>query len=76
MDTDGNLPPRQARPALDTYAICRRGRGKEIDRYPGLDMFESLAQPLCKPRDGGRLLVTLTPGDKKPAPVTHSWAGV
>ena len=54
---------------LNTYAICRRGKGKEIDRYEGY-RFESLAH-----RFGGRvmepLLVTLNPSDKKAALVTH-----
>ena len=54
---------------LNTYAICRRGKGKEIDRFEGY-RFESLAH-----RFGGRvmepLLVTLNPSDKKAALVTH-----
>ena len=54
---------------LDTYAICRRGRGKEIDRYPGY-LFESLAHRFAN-RVMEPLLVTLTPGAKKAAPVTH-----
>lgn len=54
---------------LDTYAICRRGRGKVINRYPGY-MFESLAhrfsQKIMEP-----LLVTLNPSDEPAALVTH-----
>jgi mannose-6-phosphate isomerase-like protein (cupin superfamily) len=54
---------------LDTYAICRRGRGKVISRYPGY-MFESLAhrfsQKIMEP-----LLVTLNPSDEPAALVTH-----
>ena len=54
---------------LNTYAICRRGQGKEIERFEGY-RFESLAH-----RFSGKimepLLVTLMPSDK-PAPlVTH-----
>ena len=55
---------------LDTYAICRRGKGKEIDRYAGY-RFESLAHrfvgKIMEP-----LLVTLLPSDSKAALVTHA----
>ena len=54
---------------LSTLQICRRGKGKTIDRYPGY-MFESLA-----PRFTGKvmepLLVTLMPGEPDAALVTH-----
>ena len=54
---------------LDSYEICRRGKGKSINRYEGY-RFESLAH-----RFAGKimepLLVTLLPSDKTPAPVTH-----
>ncbi|MCL2056579.1 MAG: cupin domain-containing protein [Oscillospiraceae bacterium] len=55
---------------LHTYAICRRGKGKAVSRYPGY-MFESLAHrfvgKLMEP-----LLVTLNPSDERAAPVTHN----
>ncbi|MDL2233537.1 cupin domain-containing protein [Ruminococcaceae bacterium OttesenSCG-928-L11] len=54
---------------LDTYAICRRGKGKQINRYEGYK-FESLAHRfvgnIMEP-----LLVTLNPGDAEAAMVTH-----
>ena len=54
---------------LSTIQICRRGKGKTIDRYPGY-MFESLAprftQKIMEP-----LLVTLIPGEPDAALVTH-----
>jgi mannose-6-phosphate isomerase-like protein (cupin superfamily) len=54
---------------LDTYAICRRGQGKEIDRYEGY-RFESLAHRFLG-RSMEPLLVTLLPSDHKAALVTH-----
>ena len=54
---------------LDTYAICRRGRGREIDRYKGY-RFESLAHRFAN-RVMEPLLVTLMPNEAKPALVTH-----
>ena len=54
---------------LSTLQICRRGKGKTIDRYPGY-LFQSLA-----PRFTGKvmepLLVTLIPGEPDAALVTH-----
>lgn len=54
---------------LSTLEICRRGRGKTIDRFPGY-MFESLAArftgKIMEP-----LLVTLIPGEPEAAMVTH-----
>ena len=54
---------------ISTMQICRRGKGKTIDRYPGY-MFESLAprftQKIMEP-----LLVTLMPGEPEAALVTH-----
>ena len=55
---------------ISTLQVCRRGKGKVIDRYPGY-MFESLAprftQKVMEP-----LLVTLIPGEPEAALVTHS----
>lgn len=55
---------------LNTYAICRRGKGKTISRYEGY-RFESLAH-----RFTGKvmepLLVTLLPSDKAVEPVVHA----
>ena len=54
---------------ISTLQVCRRGKGKTIDRYPGY-MFESLAprftQKIMEP-----LLVTLIPGEPEAALVTH-----
>ena len=54
---------------LSTIQICRRGKGKTIDRYPGY-MFESLAprftQKVMEP-----LLVTLIPGEPEASLVMH-----
>ena len=54
---------------ISTMQICRRGKGRTIDRYPGY-MFESLAprftQKVMEP-----LLVTLVPGEPEAALVTH-----
>ena len=54
---------------ISTMQICKRGKGKTIDRYPGY-MYEDLA-----PRFTGKvmepLLVTLTPGEPEAALVTH-----
>jgi transcriptional regulator with XRE-family HTH domain len=54
---------------LNTYAICRRGKGRTVERYEGYH-FESLAH-----RFAGRvmepLLVTLNPSDEPAALVTH-----
>ena len=54
---------------ISTLQVCRRGKGKTIDRYPGY-MFESLAprftQKIMEP-----LLVTLVPGEPEAALVTH-----
>ena len=54
---------------LNTYAICKRGKGKSINRYEGYN-FESLAHrfvgKIMEP-----LLVTLSPEDKPAALVSH-----
>jgi len=54
---------------ISTIQICRRGKGKTIDRFPGY-MFESLAprftQKVMEP-----LLVTLIPGEPEAALVVH-----
>ena len=54
---------------LSTIQICRRGKGKTIDRYPGY-MFESLA-PRFTHKVMEPLLVTLIPGKPEAALVTH-----
>ena len=54
---------------LSTLQICRRGKGKTIDRYPGY-MFESLA-PRFTNKVMEPLLVTLVPGEPEAALVTH-----
>ena len=55
---------------ISTLQICRRGKGKTIDRYPGY-MFESLA-PRFTHKIMEPLLVTLVPGEPEAPLVTHS----
>lgn len=54
---------------LDTYEICKRGKGKVIDRFPGY-MYESLAHRFAH-KIMEPLLVTLNPTDEEAALVTH-----
>lgn len=54
---------------LNTYEICKRGHGRTIDRFEGY-MYESLA-PMFSRKIMEPLLVTLSPGDKQAAMVTH-----
>lgn len=54
---------------LDTYEICRRGKGETIERYEGYK-FESLAYRFTR-KIMEPLLVTLLPSDEPAAPVTH-----
>jgi len=54
---------------ISTMQVCRRGKGKTIDRYPGY-MFESLA-PRFKGKVMEPLLVTLSPGQPDAPLVTH-----
>jgi transcriptional regulator with XRE-family HTH domain len=54
---------------LRTYEITRRGTGKTIKRYEGYH-FESLS-PLFAGKVMEPLLVTLLPGEEKPALVAH-----
>ena len=55
---------------LDTYHVVKKGKGRDIDRYPGY-RFQDLAF-----RYGGKimqpLLVTLDPSDKPVSLVKHS----
>jgi transcriptional regulator with XRE-family HTH domain len=55
---------------ISTLQICRRGKGKTIDRYPGY-MFESLA-PRFTHKVMEPLLVTLIPGEPEAALVSHA----
>ena len=54
---------------ISTLQVCRRGKGKTIDRYPGY-MFESLA-PRFTHKVMEPLLVTLVPGEPAAALVSH-----
>ena len=54
---------------ISTLQICRRGKGKTIDRYPGY-MFENLA-PRFTRKIMEPLLVTLVPGEPEAALVKH-----
>jgi len=68
VDLSEILTGEQAR--ISTMQVCRRGRGKEISRYPGY-MFESLA-PRFANKIMEPLLVTLIPGEPEAALVTHA----
>lgn len=67
VDMNEILTGKQSR--LNTYEICRRGRGRTIDRFEGY-MYESLA-PMFSRKIMEPLLVTLNPSDKQAAMVTH-----
>lgn len=54
---------------LDTFAICRRGKGQAINRYAGY-RYESLAQRFAH-KIMEPLLVTLLPSDAPADLVTH-----
>lgn len=54
---------------LTTFAICRRGKGKVIDRFEGYQ-YESLAHRFAS-KIMEPLLVTLNPTDAEAALVTH-----
>jgi transcriptional regulator with XRE-family HTH domain len=56
-------------PHLESYCLVKRGKGMEIDRYPGYH-FHSLAYTY-KHRVMEPLLVTVHPSDKDAALVTH-----
>ena len=55
---------------ISTLQVCRRGKGKTTDRFPGY-MFESLA-PRFTNKIMEPLLVTLIPGEPVAALVSHS----
>ena len=61
------LTGEQAR--ISTMQICRRGKGKTINRYPGY-MFEDLA-PRFTHKVMEPLLVTIIPGEPEAALVSH-----
>ena len=67
VDMSEILTGEQAR--ISTMQICRRGKGRTIDRYPGY-MFEDLA-PRFTHKVMEPLLVTLVPGEPEAAMVTH-----
>lgn len=54
---------------LDSYHVVRRGKGLEVDRYPGY-YFEDLAWRFSK-KIMQPLLVTIEPSDEVAALVTH-----
>ena len=55
---------------LSTLQVCRRGKGKTINRYPGY-MFQALA-PRFTHKIMEPLLVTLMPNEPEAALVTHA----
>ncbi len=56
-------------PRMDVYAVTRKGRGVGVERYAGY-AFESLASNF-KGRNKEPMIVTISPSDKKPQPVSH-----
>jgi len=56
-------------PKMDSAAVCRKGKGVRIERYPGYE-FSSLAYNF-KGRTIEPLLVFLDPGRVPAAPVSH-----
>jgi transcriptional regulator with XRE-family HTH domain len=56
-------------PRMDTAAVCRAGKGVQIERYPGYE-FSSLAYNF-RGRTIEPLLVYLDPSKPEAAPVTH-----
>lgn len=57
-------------PRMDTASVCRRGKGVQIERYPGYE-YSSLAYNF-KGRTIEPLLVYLGLSKEAAAPVTHS----
>ena len=57
-------------PRMDTASVCRRGKGVQIERYPGYE-FSSLAYNF-KGRTIEPLLVYLDPSKEAAALVSHS----
>jgi len=56
-------------PRMDTASVCRRGKGFQIERYPGYE-YSSLAYNF-KGRTMEPLLVYLDPSKETAAPVNH-----
>jgi mannose-6-phosphate isomerase-like protein (cupin superfamily) len=56
-------------PRMDTAAVCRAGKGVEVERYPGYE-FQALAYNF-KGRTIEPLLVRLDPAKAPAAPVSH-----
>ena len=56
-------------PKMDSAAVCRKGKGVNIERYPGYE-FSSLAYNF-KGRTIEPLLVFLDPGRSQAEPVSH-----
>lgn len=57
-------------PRMDTASVCRRGKGVQIERYPGYE-FSSLAYNF-RGRTIEPLLVYLDPTKRAADPVTHA----
>ncbi|MDR0554382.1 MAG: cupin domain-containing protein [Treponema sp.] len=57
-------------PRMETAGVCRRGKGVQVERYPGYE-FSSLAYNF-KGRTMEPLLVFLDPARESAAPVSHS----
>ena len=56
-------------PRMDTASVCRRGKGFQIERFPGYE-YSSLAYNF-KGRTMEPLLVYLDPSKEETAPVAH-----
>ena len=57
-------------PKMTDYTVTRKGQGVGVERYKGYS-FESLAYNYIG-RNKEPMIVTISPGDKNPKPVTHS----
>ncbi|MCL2678883.1 MAG: XRE family transcriptional regulator [Dehalococcoidia bacterium] len=57
-------------PRMDTAAVCRAGKGLEVERYPGYE-YQSLAYNF-KSRKIEPLMVSLDPAKEPALPVSHN----
>ncbi|MDR3335720.1 MAG: XRE family transcriptional regulator [Treponema sp.] len=70
LGTDATVLLTGEDPRMENAAVCRKGKGVRIERYPGYE-FSSMAYNF-KERTMEPLLVYLDPSKAPAAPVTHS----
>ncbi|MDD4125087.1 MAG: cupin domain-containing protein [Eubacteriales bacterium] len=56
-------------PRMDAYAVTRKGKGIDVERYEGY-AFESLSYNF-RDRNKEPMIVTISPAENKPLPVSH-----